>query len=124
MTKATTSSKKQQTSNYLMSSAMRKEISNSSQLALIMNAAQRSSPYKEQSMHSLGSLLFNRLNGSTGGDFTENEPSEEVKQKLKVLKIRNKRMKEFTPVMQQERNKRSREVRYHSVFYFTDITLL
>ena len=90
---------------------MRKGINNSSELAWIMNAAQRSSPYKEESNHTLGSLLFNRLNGSTGGNFEEIEANEQTKQKLKVLRIQNRRMKEFTPVMQQERNKRNREVR-------------
>ena len=51
----------------MLTEAKRKK--NLTQLAHIMNVAHKPSPYKEKGLYSLGSLLFNNVDGSTGGEF-------------------------------------------------------
>lgn len=45
-----------------------KKEENSTDLAKIMKSAQRGSPYHPHGLNSIGSSIFNKYNGSTGGD--------------------------------------------------------
>ena len=94
----------------MLNDAKRKK--NATQLAQIMNVAHKPSPYKEKGLQSLGSLLFNNLDGSTGGEFGD-FPNQSMNYKnYQELQLHRHRIKDFSSVIPQERSKRGKDIRY------------
>jgi hypothetical protein len=94
------------------------------ELHKIMESAHRGSPYRPRELNNLSSVFFTKIDGSTGGDCSDVKLGESTPTKTNQLNKR--RIKEFTPIMQQKQvkvvqcaykvNKNDKDgVRYNSV---------
>lgn len=84
------------------------------ELAHIMKAAHQCSPYRPSGLKNLNSVIFNDLDGSTGGDCSDLNDKEIENNFNRKHNLYNKRLKEFTPVRKHAEVK-SIQSRYNSV---------
>lgn len=75
-----------------------------------MTAAHRASPYKQERINTLGSLLFDKLNASGAADLSELEVKD-VQRTSKFIHTDNQRIKEFKPVIQSKESSKLRDLR-------------
>lgn len=73
------------------------------ELHKFMDAAHRCSPYRPRELNNLSSVAFTKIDGSTGGDCSDVKVEDSIP--AKVGQLNKRKIKDFTPLMQQKQAK-------------------